>query len=163
MIQLRHVQMQDAEQMLGIYAPYILDNVVSFEIKLPSIEEFQERIKIYTSKYPWLVAEENGRIIGYAYASTYREREAYKYCVETSVYVANDAQRKGVAKKLYDQLFEELKKLELHQAFAVITLPNDKSVAFHAACGFISFATFPEVGFKFNQWHDVHWMRKVIG
>ncbi|MEZ4799816.1 MAG: N-acetyltransferase family protein [Flavobacteriales bacterium] len=162
MIAIRHTSISDAEQMLGIYAPYVLENSVSFEIELPTLHDFQERIKNYTSKFPWLVAEENDRILGYAYASTYREREAYKFNVEVSVYLAPDAQKKGIAKQLYEKLFGLLNEQKIHQAFAVITLPNEKSIHFHKKMGFESFATYEEVGYKFNQWHDVHWMKKYL-
>lgn len=162
MISIRNVQLNDAEQMLGIYAPYILENAVSFEIVVPSVEEFKSRIESYSKKFPWLVAIHKEEVVGYAYASTYREREAYKFNVETSVYIKPNFQQKGVAALLYADLFQKLKDQNIHQAFAVITLPNPKSIAFHKAMGFESFATYEEVGFKFNQWHDVHWMRKYL-
>lgn len=159
---IRDVTLDDAERILEIYAPHVVASAVSFELELPDINSFKERIRAYTSKYPWFVAIENDVIVGYAYASAYRERKAYQYCVETSVYVAEEAQQRGVAKKLYDTLFDALKKAGFTQAFAVITQPNEKSVAFHSAQGFESFALFEKVGFKFDQWHDVLWMRRFI-
>ena len=163
MMTIRNVRSADAEAILRIYAPFVLDSAVSFELELPSVEDMQKRIAHYTEKYPWIVAEENGEVIGYAYASSYRERLAYQYNVETSVYIDQQHQRKGVAKKLYDELFSILKEKGFYQAFAVITMPNEKSEAFHKANNFNSFAVFENVGFKFNQWHNVLWMARKIG
>ncbi len=159
---IREVTLNDAARMLAIYAPHVEASAVSFELELPSIEAFQERIQAYTSTYPWYVAVENDSILGYAYASSYRERKAYQYCVETSVYIDASSQQKGIARALYNRLFEELAKRGFTQAFAVITQPNEKSVAFHQSQGFESFALFEKVGYKFDQWHDVLWMRKYI-
>lgn len=159
---IRNVRSTDAEAILRIYAPYVLESSVSFELELPSIEAMQQRIHDYTQKFPWFVACDGDKIIGYAYASTYRERAAYRFNVETSVYIDTNYQKAGIATQLYEILFDELKKLNLHQAFAVITMPNEKSEQFHRKFGFESFAIFKEVGFKFNQWHDVLWMKKSI-
>lgn len=159
---IREVTLDDAAQMLAIYAPHVETSAVSFELELPSIEEFQQRIQSYTAKYPWYVACVENQIVGYAYASAYRERKAYQYCVETSVYIAENAQQRGIARALYTTLFDALKQRGFTQAFAVITQPNEKSVAFHQSQGFESFALFEKVGYKFEQWHDVLWMRKYI-
>lgn len=162
MITLRNVQPEDAVRIREIYAPHVADSAVSFEIAIPDMEVIRERIVQYTSKYPWIVALENNRIVGYAYASSYREREAYRFCVETSVYIDETSTRKGIASLLYDALFSQLKMAGFTQAFAVITQPNERSVAFHKKHGFEAFALYEKVGFKFEKWYDVLWMRKWI-
>lgn len=159
---IRHVRSTDAESILRIYAPYVLESSVSFELELPSVATMQQRIHDYTQKFPWLVACDGDKVIGYAYASTYRERAAYQFNVETSVYIDTNYQQSGIATQLYAALFVKLKEMNLHQAFAVITMPNEKSERFHRKFGFESFAIFKEVGFKFNQWHDVLWMKKHL-
>lgn len=162
MITLRSVRTSDAERIAEIYAPHVENSAVSFELVAPTGEAMEQRIQSYTEKYPWIVAEEDGIIIGYAYASSYREREAYRYCVETSVYIDEKATRKRVASQLYNELFNQLSKAGFKQAFAVITQPNDRSVAFHKANHFEPFALYEKVGYKFDQWYDVLWMRRWI-
>ena len=153
----------DSAGMLKIYSSFITDSVVSFETEVPTEVEFASRIKQYTEKYPWLKAtDENGNIVGYAYASTYRERAAYRFCCEVSVYVHPNFQKLGVAQQLYDILFNELESAGITNAYAVIALPNEKSVGFHTKMGFKPFAVFEKVGFKFNQWIDVQWMVKHL-
>ena len=159
---IREVAKEDAARICEIYAPHITHSAVSFELEVPSIEAMQERIAAYTAAYPWFVAIVDDNIVGYAYASSYRERKAYQFCVETSVYIDESAQKKGIASALYQRLFEELKRRGFAQAFAVSTQPNEKSEAFHKSQGFESFAVFEKVGYKFNQWHDVLWMRRKI-
>jgi len=161
-MKLRCVSPEDAPALLEIYAPYVTDSAVSFELELPSLEVFRDRIEMYSHRFPWLVMEDEMGILGYAYAFSYRERKAYQWCVETSVYLAPHAKGKGVGKLLYNRLFEILTELNYTRAYAVITLPNEASTKFHAKMGFTSFATYQKVGFKFNAWHDVHWMEKEI-
>jgi L-amino acid N-acyltransferase YncA len=160
---IRIAQQQDVEQMLRIYAPHVTEGSASFELELPSVEAFSDRLHHYTQLHPWLVAVQQDEVMGYAYASPYRERKAYQWCVETSVYVHPNHQQSGVARALYTQLFSILHELRLSQAYAVITLPNPSSEAFHTKMGFIPFAVYEKVGYKFNQWHDVLWMKKEIG
>lgn len=159
---IRPVADADVRRIREIYAPHILHSAVSFELDLPSEEDMLQRIRQYTLQYPWLVAEENGNVLGYAYASSYRERKAYRFCVETSVYIDPTAARKGMASLLYEKLFRELKEKGFTQAFALITQPNEASVSFHRSQGFESVALFESVGYKFDRWHDVLWMRKRI-
>lgn len=159
---LRSATPADVDQMLHIYAPHVIEGSASFELVLPTAEAFAERITKYTQLHPWLVAEVQGEVVGYAYAAPYRERKAYQWCVETSVYVHPNWQHHGVANRLYTKLFAILKELGLFQAYAVITLPNAASEAFHEKMGFTRFAVYEKVGYKFNQWHDVLWMKKEI-
>src|SRR6185436_1470712 len=126
----------DAKAILDIYAPYIQNTSFTFETEVPSTEEFAKRIETYLLNWPWLVCEIGGKIAGYAYATRHRERTAYQWCTESSVYIHDDHQRTGIARALYTALFEILKKQGFRNVYAVINLPNEKSVNFHESCGF---------------------------
>jgi phosphinothricin acetyltransferase len=152
----------DAKGILDIYAPYIQKTSFTFETEVPSESEFAERIRTYLINWPWLVCEIDGVIAGYAYATRHRERTAYQWCVESSVYIHDDFQKMGIAKALYISLFEILKKQGFRNVYAVINLPNDKSVAFHERCGFQYFATYEKVGYKLGKWKNVGWWRLII-
>lgn len=149
----------DAAGILSIYAPYIINTSLTFETEAPVENEFKERIKKYLLKYPWLVCETDGQIAGYAYASQYRERTAYQWSTECSVYIHDDFHRCGIAQALYSALFAVLKKQGFMNVYAVINLPNDKSVALHERMGFAYFATYEKVGYKLGQWKNVGWWR----
>ena len=161
-ISIRPVQSSDADFCLSLYSKYVIGSAVSFELEPPSLEEFSIRIDTISKRFPYLVAEENGRVIGYAYASAYRDRLAYQWNVEVSIYVEDNKKKSGIASLLYAQLFSELERMHICKAFAVIALPNEASVNFHTKMGFEIFATYKNVGFKLNQWHDVLWMEKTI-
>ena len=152
----------DAKGILNIYAPYIENTSFTFETEVPSIEEFGERISTYLINWPWLVCEIDGVIAGYAYATRHRERTAYQWCTESSVYIHDEYQRAGIAKALYIALFDILKKQGFRNVYAVINLPNDKSVFFHERCGFEYFATYEKVGYKLGQWKNVGWWKLSI-
>ncbi len=152
----------DASGILDIYAPYIENTSITFETEVPLVESFGKRIGTFLQNWPWLVCEADGRIAGYAYASRYRERVAYQWSVECSVYVHDDFLRKGVAKALYESLFEILKKQGFRNVYAVINLPNDRSVSFHEKCGFRYFATYEQVGYKLGKWKNVGWWRLIL-
>jgi L-amino acid N-acyltransferase YncA len=147
----------DAAAILDIYAPYIRNTSLTFETDVPTIDEFATRIRHYLENWPWLVYENNGRIIGYAYASRYRERTAYQWSIECSVYVHDDHFRSGVARSLYSKLFALLKAQRFNTVYAVINLPNDRSVVFHESMGFRYFATYEKVGYKLGKWKNVGW------
>ena len=153
---------KDAKGILAIYAPYIESTSFTFETEVPSVEEFAERISTYLINWPWLVCEIDGRIAGYAYATKHRERTAYQWCTESSVYIHDDYQKAGIGKALYTALFEILKRQGFNNVYAVINLPNEKSVAFHESCGFEYFATYEKVGYKLGQWKNVGWWRLII-
>jgi phosphinothricin acetyltransferase len=159
---IRPVNIEDAAAVLAIYAPYIERTSFTFETTVPSLEDFKTRISTYTEKYPWLVAEEAGKVIGYAYASKHRDREAYQWSVESSVYVAEDYQGKGVAEKLYTALFSILQASGFVNVYAGITLPNPKSYSFHTRIGFEPVGVYKNIGYKLGSWHDVAWLVKVI-
>lgn len=159
---IRHATADDAAAMLEIYRPIVEDTATSFELVVPTVDEFATRIEKYISTHEWLVAEVDGDPGGYAYASPHRPREAYRFSAEVSVYVHPHFRGKGVGKKLYTALFDSIRKLGFHYAYAGITLPNDASVALHKACGFSEIGTFSEVGFKYDSWHDVSWWQRKI-
>jgi L-amino acid N-acyltransferase YncA len=154
---IRLAKPSDAAGMLAIYAPYIKNSSITFETEVPSTEQFEKRISHYLENWPWLVDETDGEITGYAYASGYRERTAYQWSVECSVYVHDKHLRSGIARKLYTTLFTILKKQGFTTVYAVINLPNDRSVAFHESMGFRYFATYEKVGYKLGQWKNVGW------
>lgn len=161
-LSIRPVTISDAQACLKLYSKYIVDSQVSFELEAPSLEEFKERIDLISKRFPFLIAEENGVFIGYVYASAYRDRLAYQWNVEISAYVEQHKQNSGVASMLFEELMSELKRINICKAYAVIALPNEASVNFCTKTGFEKFATYKNVGFKLNQWHDVLWMEKTI-
>ncbi|MEP7376549.1 MAG: arsinothricin resistance N-acetyltransferase ArsN1 family B [Chitinophagaceae bacterium] len=147
----------DAVAMLAIYAPYIRNTSITFETRVPLVADFANRIRSYLENWPWLVYEKDGQVVGYAYASRYRERIAYQWSIECSVYVQDDHLRSGVGKALYSVLFSVLKIQGFTTVYAVINLPNERSVAFHESMGFNYFATYEKVGYKLGKWKDVGW------
>jgi L-amino acid N-acyltransferase YncA len=162
MYTLRMATPSDAEDILKIYAPYIQTTSFTFETEVPSIEAFAQRINSCLINYPWLICEIDGAIAGYAYAARHRERTAYQWSVECSVYVHDDYQRRGVGAVLYKALFDILLKQGFRNVYAVINLPNDKSVALHERFGFTYFATYEQVGYKLGKWKNVGWWRLVL-
>ena len=134
--QIRAATVADAEAMLTIYAPCVTDTAISFEIEVPLVAEYSERIRNVTAKYPWLVATSDSQVVGFAYASSHRSRAAYRYSVESSVYIDSGFQGLGIGSALYQRLFEELAKLGFKNVFAGTTLPNNSSVMLHEKFGF---------------------------
>jgi phosphinothricin acetyltransferase len=157
MSEIRIARATDAASMLGIYTPFILNTGITQETELPSLENFQQRIISTLEERPWLVCEMDGKMAGYAYAGKHRERKGYQWCTEPSVYIQQKFYRHGVANALYTALFNILKLQGYVNAYAVITLPNDNSVAFHEKFGFRYLTTFKKIGYKLAQWHDVGW------
>jgi phosphinothricin acetyltransferase len=153
---------EDAAGMLEIYAPFILNSGITQETEVPSVEDFQHRVVSTLEERPWLVCEMDQEIAGYAYAGKHRERKGYQWCTEPSVYVSEKFYRFGVAHALYTALFDVLKLQGYVNAYAVITLPNDKSIAFHEKFGFGYFTTYKKIGYKLGQWHDVGWWQYEI-
>ncbi|HYC40379.1 MAG TPA: GNAT family N-acetyltransferase [Chitinophagaceae bacterium] len=152
----------DAEGMLAIYAPYVRNTSITFETDVPTTAQFAERISNYLENYPWLVCEKDGAIAGYAYACRYRERTAYQWSAECSVYIHDDYRRSGIAQSLYAALFRILKRQGLRNVYAVINLPNSESVRFHEKCGFTWFANYENVGYKLGNWKTVGWWRMEL-
>ena len=152
----------DAAGMLEIYTPFILNSGITQEVELPSVEDFQQRIISNLAERPWLVCEINNEIAGYAYAGKHRDRKGYQWCTEPSVYISEKYYGFGVANTLYTALFEILKIQGYVNAYAVITLPNERSIAFHKKFGFEYLTTYKKIGYKLGQWHDVGWMQYEI-
>jgi len=158
MIPIRLANRNDAAQIAAIYSPYCSErSAVSFETVAPGVEEMADRIEKTTERYPWLVYAVGRHILGYAYASPHRQRAAYRWSVETSIYMHPDARRRGAGSTLYSALLEVLRRQGFVNAFAGITLPNPASIALHTAMGFSEVGVFEHVGFKNGQWHDVGW------
>lgn len=152
----------DAASFLSIYAPYVENTAITFEYEVPSIEDFGNRIEKTLGKYPYLVAEEDGVVLGYAYASTYYARAAYDWAVELSVYVSQDARGKGVGSKLYNELEDLLDQMGYMHFLACVSLPNEDSIAFHTKRGYQQVAYFPKIGYKLERWHDIVWLQKSL-
>jgi L-amino acid N-acyltransferase YncA len=148
---------QDAQAVAAIYAPIVRDTTISFEIEPPTQEEMARRIIKTLENYPWLVAEREGQIIGYVYASKHREPGSYRWSVNVSAYVAEGLRRQGVGRALYQRLIAILKMQGFHSAYAGIALPNNASVGLHEAVGFKPIGIYKEVGFKHGQWRDTGW------
>ena len=159
---IRRATPADAPAVLAIYAPIVATTAISFETTPPGEVEVAARIESANATHAWLVAEADGVIAGYAYAMPHRARQAYRYSTETSVYVHADHHGRGVGAALYRRLFADLVQRGYFHAFAGITLPNGASTALHASAGFRHVGTFPRVGFKFGQWHDVSWWHRAL-
>ncbi len=159
---IRSVEIKDAEAVRDIYAPSVLQSATSFEIEPPDVTIMEQRIRKVQEQYPWLVFEADGRVLGYAYASRYREREAYQWCIEVSAYVHASAHRCGVGRALYASLFEIVRRQGYVNAYAAITLPNPSSVGLHRSMGFDPVGVFTRMGYKFEQWHDVIWLQRRL-
>ena len=159
---LRIAEEQDVPQMLAIYAPYILTTTASFEYDVPSQEEFLRRFRTITAQFPWLLWEEDGVILGYAYGSAPFERMAYSWCSEASIYLRPEARGKGIGRKLYDALEAILTRQGYRVVYAIITSENAASVAFHSKSGYKTVGNFPECGYKFGRWMGVIWMEKRL-
>jgi len=153
-MQLRLASLHDAPAILAIYSPYCL-TPISFELEPPPLAEMERRIGHVLNNYPWLVAVESDQILGYAYGHAFRERAAYRWSVETSVYVAQNAQHKGLGTKLYKQLMVLLKAQGFVSAIAGITLPNPASVRLHKNFGFMEIGEWKNIGYKCDAWHNV--------
>ena len=159
MVRIRIATPSDAGSILEIYRPYVLTTAFTFETEVPSEEEFRSRMHKYLQKFPWIVCEVDGVIAGYVYASTHREREAYQWTCESSVYVHEKFKEKGIGKELYKVLFTILKTQGLVNVYAGITLPNNASISLHEKCGFIPFAEYDNIGYKLGAWHKVGWWK----
>jgi len=161
-IAIRTATTADAPAIQRIYAPIVTDTAISFEEIPPSVKEMAERIASTLQTHPYLVAVNDGKVCGYAYAGRHAHRAAYRHSVDTTVYVATEARRSGVGRALYSELLAELKWQGFHAAFAGIALPNPASVSLHESVGFVPLGIYREVGFKFGRWHDVGWWQRLL-
>jgi len=148
---------KDSASILQIYAPYITDTVITFECQVPSLTAFSQRMANIQRKYPWLVCEIDHNIAGYAYASSFHEREAYDWSVDFSVYIDPQYHRKNIGKALYWALFETVKLQGYYNAYAIVVVPNIKSESLHESFGFKAIGIYQKAGYKFGGWHDVKW------
>lgn len=162
-ITVRSAQQADAVSIASIYNHYVANTAATFEEEIVSTPEMGQRIEdVWSSSLPWLVAEETGRIIGYAYATKWRTRSAYRFSVEVTAYLTSDYGGRGIGTLLYNELFPLLQTKGIHSIVGGIALPNDASVALHEKFGMCKVAHFQEVGFKFGRWIDVgYWQRTL--
>lgn len=158
---IRFVSAEDADELLEIYGQYI-DTPVTFEYTLPTREEFQERIRFISSFYPNLVCEDNGKIIGYAYAHRQMERAAYQWNAELSIYLDSACVSRGIGTKLYTYLMDLLAQQGVKTVYGVVTLPNARSEGLHASLGFRLLGIHKNTGYKNGRWHDVAWFEKPL-
>jgi L-amino acid N-acyltransferase YncA len=148
---------RDADAIAAIYAPHVLEGIASFEVDPPSIAEMSRRIEVSTRTHPWLVAERDGAVAGYAYASRHHARAAYRWAADVAVYVGAQHQRAGVGRELYAALLPLLVRQRLQIACAGVSLPNAASVGFHESFGFEPVGVYRQVGYKLGAWYDVGW------
>jgi L-amino acid N-acyltransferase YncA len=162
-MKVRDANAHDAEACAAIYAPYVTDTTITFEYEPPSAAEMARRIAAAQRAHAWLVLEDDGRVVGYAYAGPYKERAAYRWSSEVSVYLEMGRRRGGSGRLLYEALFERLAERGFRTLVAVMTLPNDASEGLHRAMGFEPIGTFRRVGWKHGQWRDVAWAQRSLG
>ncbi|MDT2735514.1 GNAT family N-acetyltransferase [Enterococcus pseudoavium] len=162
MIEIRVATPADAAQLQAIYAPYVKETTITFDYEVPTEADFAATIAETLHLYPYFVATENERILGYVYAHAYKNRAAYDWAVEVSVYVDRERQSHGVGKQLYQVLEATLKKQNVAILTACITGGNQGSLTFHEKMGYEQVANFPKIGYKFDQWLDVLWLQKCL-
>lgn len=161
-MKIRMIEEKDIQTVLDIYKPYIETTAITFETEVPTYEEFVQRVNHKLEQFPWLVYEEEGKILGYAYASLMRERAAYSWDAELSVYLQEGNHGLGIGSKLYLVLEAILKEMNFVNLYGCITYPNEKSVRLHQKLGYKEIGIFHNSGYKLGSWHDVLWMEKQI-
>ena len=161
---------QDAGALLAIYAPYVTDTAITFEYEVPSLTEFRKRIRHTLERYPYLVMEQDGEILGYAYAGPFKERAAYDWAVETTIYVKQGMKKQGIGRKLYQALEDTLIRQNILNLNACIGYPTVEdeyltrnSMEFHQHLGYRLVGQFYQCGYKFGRWYDMVWMEKLVG
>lgn len=167
---IRTVTMADAPQLLAIYSHYVENTAITFEYDPPTLEEFQGRIANTLKKYPYLCAEQEGTILGYAYAAPFRTRAAYQWTAELTIYLAPNAQKHGMGRKLYEALEQQLKEMGILNLYACIGYPitedeylSPNSAQFHEHMGYTKVGEFHKCGYKYGRWYDMIYMEKIIG
>ncbi len=168
---IRIATLDDAQALLDIYAPYVRDTAITFECEVPALEDFRRRIAATLERYPYLVAEVDGQVGGYAYAGVFKGRAAYDWAVETSIYVRRDGLRRGLGRQLYGALERALGLQGVLNACACIAAPRtdddpyltDGSIRFHERLGYAPVGRFDLCACKFGRWYDMVWMQKLIG
>ena len=162
MVQIRDASVADAEACVAIYAPYVTGTAISFELEPPTAAEMAERIAKAVATHAWLVLEDDGQVVGYAYGGPMKPRAAYRWSCEVSVYVSPTRHRTGAGRKLYDALFERLIARGYRTAIAGVTLPNPASEALHKSLGFEPIGIYRNIGWKHDAWHDVAWSQRPL-
>ena len=162
-MQVRDATPADGLACAELYAPYVRDTAVTFELEPPSAAEMAERIALAQREHAWLVAEDGDGLVGYAYAGPFKARPAYRWACEVSVYIDAGRRRSGAGRKLYEALLARLRERGFRRASAGMTLPNQASQGLHAALGFVPVGTFHRVGWKHGAWHDVAWTELDLG
>jgi L-amino acid N-acyltransferase YncA len=160
---IRDATAADAAACAAIYGPYVTDTVITFEYEPPGAEEMAGRIAAAQERHAWLVLEDDGTVVGYAYGAPYKERAAYRWSCEVSVYLHPGRRRSGGGRALYEALFERLAARGLRTAVAGMTLPNEASVGLHRALGFEPIGTSRRIGWKHGAWRDVAWVQRALG
>ncbi len=159
---IRDVCRADAQALVGIYNEHVRNTVVTFEETPADPLDYADRISAVSARYPWLVAEQDGRVAGFAYACEWKNRSAYRHTAEVSIYIDPACQRRGLGRQLYSALFDRLESAGVHLLIAGISLPNEASVALHEKFGFTAVGRFNQVGKKFDRWIDVgYWQLKL--
>jgi L-amino acid N-acyltransferase YncA len=156
---IRDAEAGDAAGCREVYAPYVRDTTVTFEVDVPSVTAMAGRIAAAQQRHAWVVLEEGGRVCGYAYAGPFKERAAYRWACEVSVYLEPGRRGRGEGRALYEALFDRLRERGLLRAAASMTLPNEASEGLHRALGFVPVGTFRRVGWKHGAWRDVAWVQ----
>lgn len=169
-IKIRNATMKDASSILSIYAPYIVDTAITYEYTVPSLREFRKRVKSILKKYPYIVAEKDGDVVGYAYAGEFHARKAYEHSAELSIYVRKDLKKCGLGRMLYDELEKQLLERDITALYACIAAtprPDDayldnSSELFHARLGYVLCGRFTHCAYKFDQWYDMVYYEKHL-
>ena len=159
---IRNVRIEDAKEIVDIYNYYILNTNVTFEIDNLELEEMERRIVESTKSNPWIVYEEDNKIVGYAYVGEWKARVAFRFAKEISIYLDTNAKGRGIGTKLMEKLLEECKNCDIHTLISIITMPNDTSMALHKRFGFEKAGYFKEVGFKGEKWLDVIYLQLLM-
>lgn len=169
-IQIRIATLDDAQQILNIYAYYVLHTAITYEYDVPSIEEFRGRMENTLKRYPYFVAEQDGMILGYAYANPFHVRAAYDWSAEVTIYLSKEAKKCGLGRKMYEVLEAALKKMGILNLYACIGYPEVEdeyldynSARFHEHLGYVKIGEFHKCGYKFGRWYHMIWMEKIIG
>ena len=160
---IRPVTAEDAAELVSVYAPYVLETAVTYEYEVPSVEEFRGRIENTIKNYPYLAAVEDGVILGYAYASAFHPRAAFRWTAEATVYLRKEAHGRGIGRRLYEELEAILKKQNVLTVIALIADPNPESVAFHEKLGYHVAGRLTDCAYKLGQWRGMYYMEKYLG
>lgn len=159
---IRTVKLTDASDICGIYNHYIINTIITFDEEPVTVREMEERISEVSAKYPWVVFEENERVEGFSYASDWKSRCAYRYSVESSIYISPSLTNRRIGIRLYTELLKRLREMNIHSVIGGIALPNIPSIKLHENFGFKNVAKFNDVGWKFNKWIDVGYWQLIM-